>query len=164
MSESKPETMPTAGPADSAEPVSPAMDRKSTEAIIAQTDATPRRETIRERAALATVGSAFPKKERMRCMFCGGEQCKRCGATAHTSMVEPAIKGLHSTWINESIVAMQRPSDPILHAGALESFAAQGVTAVFNLTEPGEHPYCGFGVLEASGFPYSPEVFMAKGS
>jgi hypothetical protein len=123
---------------------------------------TPLRASEKERVLCA--GSAFAKKERMRCLFCGGEQCRRCGATAHTTQSSPAIKGLHSTWINDSICAMQRPSDALLKAGALESLTSQGVTAIFNLTEPGEHPYCGFGVLESSGFPYSPELCMSSGS
>lgn len=38
------------------------------------------------------------------------------------------------------------------------------MTAVFNLTEAGEHPYCGDGLEESSGFPYLPETFMREGS
>lgn len=38
------------------------------------------------------------------------------------------------------------------------------ITAVFNLTLPGEHPYCGDG-LGVSGFPYDPEKdLMAENS
>lgn len=39
-----------------------------------------------------------------------------------------------------------------------------GVTAVFNLTEAGEHPCCGHGLEQSSGFPYLPETFMEEGS
>lgn len=109
--------------------------------------------------------SPFPKKERMRCLFCGGDECKRCGPTAYLQLEKPAIDNLHSTWINDSIIAMQRPSDAMFEQGnVLEGLRAAGITAVFNLTEPGEHPYCGAGVLEVSGFPYTPEKLMAVGS
>ena len=40
----------------------------------------------------------------------------------------------------------------------------KGVTAIFNLTEPGEHPHCGDGLEKTSGFPYLPESFMREGS
>jgi len=45
----------------------------------------------------------------------------------------------------------------------LESFMAANITAVFNTTQPGEHPFCGAGILEQTGFPYSPEKLMAVG-
>lgn len=38
------------------------------------------------------------------------------------------------------------------------------MTAIFNLTEPGEHPHCGDGLEKISGFPYLPETFMREGS
>lgn len=110
------------------------------------------------------TSSPFGKKERVRCMFCGGDQCKRCSPSAYLQLENPAIPKLHSSWINESIVAMQRPSDIMFDQGVLEGMKAARITAVFNLTEPGEHPYCGTGVLEESGFPYSPERLMAAGS
>jgi hypothetical protein len=110
-------------------------------------------------------GSPFAKKERMRCLFCGGDQCKRCGPTAYQQLEKPAIPNLHSSWINESIIAMQRPSDALLEEGnVLEGFQRAHITAVFNLTEPGEHPYCGAGIIESTGFPYTPEKLMKAGS
>lgn len=45
----------------------------------------------------------------------------------------------------------------------LDQFQLHNVGCVFNLTEPGEHPYCGTGILDATGFPYSPEKLMARG-
>ena len=45
----------------------------------------------------------------------------------------------------------------------IEQFRSHAITAVFNLTEPGEHPFCGHGILTSSGFPYHPEAFMASG-
>lgn len=35
---------------------------------------------------------------------------------------------------------------------------------MFNLTEAGEHPCCGHGLEQSSGFPYLPETFMKEGS
>ena len=77
---------------------------------------------------------------------------------------EPAFEKFHSTWITNNILAMQRPSDEIMENNNLiQKFADENITAIFNLTEPGEHPYCGYG-LKASGFPYTPENFMRAGS
>ena len=39
----------------------------------------------------------------------------------------------------------------------------KGVTAVFNLQEPGEHPYCGDGIDLKHGFSYTPENLMKNG-
>ena len=41
-------------------------------------------------------------------------------------------------------------------------FKEAGITAVLNLTEPGEHPHCGDGLEQSSGFPYLPEVQNQK--
>jgi hypothetical protein len=38
-------------------------------------------------------------------------------------------------------------------------FHRANINAIFNLTEPGEHPHCGDGILD-SGFSYTPELFM----
>jgi hypothetical protein len=43
-----------------------------------------------------------------------------------------------------------------------EQFQSQGLTAIVNLQLPGEHPYCGDGVL-SSGFSYLPEELYAAG-
>lgn len=122
---------------------------------------TPPRRNRREGTCTA---SPFTRKERTRCLFCGGDQCKRCSPTAYLLLDKPAIPKLHSSWINDSILAMQRPSDIIFESGVLDDLKKAGITAVFNLTEPGEHPYCGTGILDATGFPYSPEKLMAVGS
>ena len=59
---------------------------------------------------------------------------------------------------------MQRPSDALLEeTKLLDQLTQHNVGCVFNLTEPGEHPYCGTGILDSTGFPYSPEKLMAKG-
>jgi protein tyrosine phosphatase domain-containing protein 1 len=104
-------------------------------------------------------------KDHARCIFCRGSRCKRCGEHAYTSQDTPAIAQLHSSWIGDSILAMQRPSDAkIDSADLLGQFQSHRLTAIFNLTEPGEHPYCGHGVIPSSGFPYNPERFMGAGS
>jgi hypothetical protein len=59
---------------------------------------------------------------------------------------------------------MQRPSDELFDSTDLiGNFSRSRITAVINLTEPGEHPFCGY-PLKASGFPYSPERLMSSGS
>lgn len=35
--------------------------------------------------------------------------------------------------------------------------------AVINLEEPGEHPYCGDGIIPRTGFAYTPEILMNNG-
>lgn len=40
---------------------------------------------------------------------------------------------------------------------------SKGVTAVFNLQEPGEHPFCGDGIIPKTGFSYTPELLMNNG-
>ncbi|CAM9155162.1 unnamed protein product, partial [Laminaria digitata] len=75
------------------------------------------------------------------------------------------IKGLHSHWITDSIIAMQRPSSGLIKKyDIVGQFKRKGVTAIFNLTEAGEHPYCGDNLEESSGFPYLPDTFMREGS
>jgi len=34
---------------------------------------------------------------------------------------------------------------------------------VFNLQEPGEHPFCGDGISKTTGFSYTPELLMKNG-
>ena len=81
------------------------------------------------------------------------------------SLEKPAIDKLHSSWIDDSILAMQRPNDSLIRdSKLLEQFQSHNIVAVFNLSEPGEHPFCGYGNLKSSGFPYDPEKLMAVGS
>jgi hypothetical protein len=77
---------------------------------------------------------------------------------------KPALAKFNSTWITESIMAMQRPSDAHFDNGLLDQFVTNRIVAVFNLTEPGEHPFCGYGIIPATGFSYSPERLMNVGS
>lgn len=58
---------------------------------------------------------------------------------------------------------MQRPTMYLIRKyNVVEAIRNSGVRAVFNLQEPGEHPYCGGGILQ-SGFSYDPEAFMQQG-
>jgi hypothetical protein len=112
-----------------------------------------------------TTFCGFQRKETVRCMVCGGKDCSKCGLNAYKKLEKPAIEKLHSSWITDYIVAMQRPNNEALEkGGALEDMKKKKITAVFNLTEPGEHPYCGTGILHDCGFPYTPEIIMKAGS
>jgi hypothetical protein len=112
-----------------------------------------------------TTFCGFQRKETVRCMVCGGKDCSKCGLFAYKKLDKPAIEKLHSSWITDYIVAMQRPNNETLEkGGALEDMKKKKITAIFNLTEPGEHPYCGTGILHECGFPYSPEIVMKAGS
>jgi hypothetical protein len=78
--------------------------------------------------------------------------------------ISSSIEKFHCHWITDEIMAMQRPADELFDSiDLLGKFKSCKITAVLNLTEPGEHPFCGFG-LKPSGFPYSPEKLMAVGS
>ena len=107
----------------------------------------------------------FEKKMKYLCFFTCGKKCKKCGPTAYQQLSSPGIPGVHSSWIMQNILAMQRPNDDLIEGDTklLKHFVEANITSIFNLTEPGEHPYCG-SKLRSSGFPYSPEKFMAAGS
>jgi hypothetical protein len=121
------------------------------------------------RVSLSNVSvQPLQHKQVLRCGFCGGKECKRCGInawkyqTSHTLEV-PAIGKLHSSLIafdsdklndfgggekreqaskahtcHGGIICMQRPSDSHFEAGLGDRLRNAGVRAVFNLTEPGE--------------------------
>ena len=102
-----------------------------------------------------------------RCVFCLGNICKSCSKEALKHCSNPAIPGMNSNWITDSIVAMQRPLkkshfDNPDHP-LMKSFQELGITAIINCTEIGEHPYCGDGILESTGLSYDPEEAMAAG-
>jgi protein-tyrosine phosphatase len=101
--------------------------------------------------------------EQFRCLFCRGHFCNRCGPTAYRQCENIALHELHSNWITDSILGMARPTN--LNDILLQDFIEKGITAVFNLTMRGEHPYCGLkdGFLDSSGFSYNPERFMSRG-
>ena len=101
-----------------------------------------------------------------KCLFCGGKKC-------HHELVEycpnpPAIPGLHSSWVTDDMIAMQRPSERLIKEyNIIQSYKefynykfSLNIGAIFNLQEPGEHAKCGDGVLKESGFHYLPETFF----
>ena len=67
------------------------------------------------------------------------------------------MRGLHSSFITSSIIAMQRPSSRLigLH-GIQQQFVSLSITAVINLQVSGEHALCGDGI-HADGFSYHPD-------
>ncbi|WKY06809.1 hypothetical protein Q1695_006748 [Nippostrongylus brasiliensis] len=101
------------------------------------------------------VLSLTPSDSKCR-LYCKGRACRYCSVFEGPS----AIPGLYSTWITDQILAMARPqpahfeNDRIVHL-----LKENGISAVFNLEEVGEHALCGSGNLEG-GFSYDPERFM----
>jgi hypothetical protein len=108
--------------------------------------------------------NGFQKKEVGRCLVCGGKDCPKCGLNAYKKLEKPALYNLHSHWITDYIVAMQRPNNTVLEGGALDDMKKKKISAVFNLTQPGEHPFCGPGLIHETGFPFDPELLMKAGS
>ncbi|CAJ0579476.1 unnamed protein product, partial [Mesorhabditis spiculigera] len=92
-------------------------------------------------------------------MYCHGPTCKYC-VPRDASLPNQAILSLYSDWVTPEILAMSRPLRAHFEEHELiENFQREGICAVFNLEEPGEHAHCGPGIL-ASGFTYDPEWFM----
>jgi len=95
----------------------------------------------------------------LNCRYCSKEAVKYC--------INPAIPNIHSNWITNSIVAMQRPhkKSHFEHSETplMDSFKNLGITAIINCTEFGEHPNCGDGILESIGLSYDPDDVMKKG-
>uniref|UniRef100_A0A8C3WZ53 Protein tyrosine phosphatase domain-containing protein 1 n=1 Tax=Catagonus wagneri TaxID=51154 RepID=A0A8C3WZ53_9CETA len=96
-------------------------------------------------------------------MTCGGRACKYENA-ARWSEREQAIKGVYSSWVTDSILAMARPSTELLEKYRLiEQFQSHGIKSIINLQRPGEHASCGNPLEQESGFTYLPEAFMESG-
>jgi hypothetical protein len=122
--------------------------------------------------------SAAPFRSR-RLKFCigcriqsgGSRDCKHCGISAYKrqmaklrkfGIVEPpGVVGLHSSWVTDYALGMQRLNQNNLGV-IIDRFEECKIGAVFNLTQPGEHPLCGHELL-ASGFSYNPEDLMMRG-
>ncbi|OWZ23083.1 hypothetical protein PHMEG_0002106 [Phytophthora megakarya] len=99
----------------------------------------------------------WEKSLKVKCRLCGGARCKRCSESAALAKQDSPVKGLHADWVADCALAMMRPSSRLMSEYRIaEQFHKLNITAVFNLTLPGEHPYCGDG-LGPSGFPYDPE-------
>ena len=99
----------------------------------------------------------------LHCLFCGGADCKYENWLnwLHDSDHPNALDGLYSNWINNEIIAMQRPSTRLIKIfDIIAQFKELGIKAVFNLQIPGEHKKCGDGIEYESKFAYLPEIFM----
>ncbi|XP_047382846.1 protein tyrosine phosphatase domain-containing protein 1 isoform X2 [Sciurus carolinensis] len=96
-------------------------------------------------------------------MACGGKACKYENP-ARWSEQEQAIKGVYSSWVTDSILAMARPSSELLEKyHIIEQFLGHGIKTIINLQRPGEHASCGNSLEQESGFTYLPEAFMEAG-
>lgn len=86
---------------------------------------------------------------------------KMCKHENYKKCTNPAIKGLHSNWVLNLLIGSQRLSDRLIHEhDIIAQFKEKGVKAIFNLEEPGEHPFCGDGIIPKTGFSYTPELLM----
>mmetsp|Transcript_2771 Transcript_2771/g.2927 ORF Transcript_2771/g.2927 Transcript_2771/m.2927 type:complete len:466 (-) Transcript_2771:584-1981(-) len=120
-----------------------------------------RAKSVSSRENPKTRGSEFERITKIRCMFCGGATCKNENWLRHPNA---AIEGLHSDWITEDILAMQRPSERLIQEyNILEQFQDNGILAVLNVQLPGEHPSCGDGIIDKCGFSYNPETLSDAG-
>ncbi|XP_040819023.1 protein tyrosine phosphatase domain-containing protein 1 isoform X2 [Ochotona curzoniae] len=96
-------------------------------------------------------------------MACGGRACKYENPSRWSEQ-EQAIKGVYSSWVTDSILAMARPSSELLEKyQIIEQFLSHGIKTIINLQRPGEHASCGNSLEQESGFTYLPEAFMEAG-
>lgn len=95
------------------------------------------------------------------CRFCLGASCKR---ENYKLQKRPcAVDGLHSDYVTDDIVAMQRPSTRLIKEHSIiDQFKKQNIGAILCLQTPGEHPHCGDGI-HPEGLSYLPEAFMDHG-
>lgn len=104
--------------------------------------------------------SHWEKRDRFKCLFCGGARCKHENYLNNSMSV---IKGLHSDFITDEIVASQRPSTVLINKfNLVQTFKEMNIGLIVNVQREGEHPYCGPNLkLEDSGFTYNPHVFLS---
>jgi len=95
---------------------------------------------------------------------CGGHECRHCDPFGQFGPeLDTAVKGLHASWVTHTILASSRPSDRLIaEHGIVQQLAADGVTAIFNLQQSGEHKHCGDGLVD-DHFSYTPERLVLKG-
>jgi len=89
-------------------------------------------------------------------MMCNGKNCKH----ENWKLIKhPAIEGLNSNFITNTIIASQRLSERLINEfNIIEQLKEKNVKLIVNLEEPGEHANCGDGVLQNTGFSYDPEL------
>eukprot|EP00758_Cryptobia_borreli_P005883 Tbor_TRINITY_DN5010_c4_g1::TRINITY_DN5010_c4_g1_i1::g.14100::m.14100/K18078/PTPDC1; protein tyrosine phosphatase domain-containing protein 1 len=128
------------------------------------TDVSPKWEPVDERKVDNPIDRA---RQNLHCsLFCNGKLCKHESWEAFIKQpnVKPAIKGLNSSWVGDSIVASQRPSSSLFTKyPIIQEFRNNNITGVFNLQEKGEHPSCGpDGIYKRSGYSYIAEFDLMK--
>ena len=105
----------------------------------------------------------YDLKDKLRCFFCNGIKCKHENYLNNKS--NNAIKGLHSNFITENIIASQRPSEILITKyNLVQSFKDMNIGLIINLQREGEHPYCGPNAyhLTSSGYSYNPLIFSGN--
>ncbi|KAI9025408.1 protein-tyrosine phosphatase-like protein [Hyaloraphidium curvatum] len=104
------------------------------------------------------------------CTTCGGPKCMYCGHNwkrwwhpegARYQGLATDMPGVNATWVTSEMLALSRPSSRIIREYDL--FQRSGVKLLINLTEHGEHPYCGDNLAPGSGFSYYPSEFEDHG-
>ena len=100
-------------------------------------------------------------KDKLRCFFCGGKNCKHENYLNNKSN-NNAIEGLNSNYITDNIIASQRPSEVLIEKYKVVSKSPElNIGLILNLQREGEHPYCGPNAynLTSAGYSYNPSVF-----
>jgi protein tyrosine phosphatase domain-containing protein 1 len=83
------------------------------------------------------ASAGFLLKEQMLCLCEGGKGCSR--ENPSKQKVGNAIKGLHSNWVGEKVLAMARPwQDNISKHKLLEQFKEHNIGLIVNLQEVGD--------------------------
>jgi hypothetical protein len=102
----------------------------------------------------------WEKKDKIKCIFCGGANCKHENYLKHKNSV---VKGLHSDYITDYIIASQRPSTILIEKyNLVQAFKDLNIGLIVNVQREGEHPYCGPNLkLEDSGYSYNPHIFLS---
>eukprot|EP00659_Diplonema_papillatum_P005643 gene5643-8607_t len=116
-------------------------------------------------SAYATVGGRLVDRlrQQVHCRFCGGVKCKHedWRQAEKRKNTHVAIRGLNSNWVEDWAIASQRPATSLIKKyNIVQQFHKFRISAVFNLQECGEHPFCGPEgcIFPESGFSYVPEV------
>ncbi|XP_070687562.1 protein tyrosine phosphatase domain-containing protein 1 [Pempheris klunzingeri] len=102
---------------------------------------------------------AIPPK--LLCLLaCGGIDCRYEGPECWR-LNQQVIRGLFSSWVTDSIIAMARPSNHLIEKyNVIEQFRKLNIRSIINMQVPGEHAHCGQPLDPESGFTYSPQIFM----
>ena len=105
----------------------------------------------------------YDLKDKLRCLFCNGIKCKHENYLNNKS--SNAIKGLHSNFITDDIIASQRPSEKLITKfNLVQVFKDMNIGLIINLQREGEHPYCGPNAynLTSSGYSYNHLIFSGN--